>query len=535
MTTASDLATLNGYLATAYQHAGDATNLLAAAKDQLAAGDVAGAQQSTYAAELHNIAEAYAIAGAMNAAAAIGVDIAPPPSPPPPPPPSGDIEVIISAGGMSAAQYQQLKAWGFGGVMGGELFPNGMNSHVPGNHDTFFGNNGQNQFAGATGNPLNIATDAHYTYMRNYKADCDRAHAAGLKYYCMIPFCNIYWSGADPDPTFAAPMLGGWEGADLAGTSYVDTNGSTWADWYRMCADLGDALAYIGADGLCYDNEDNRTQSNVVWWWQTCANNWGNPTDPATPTVTTIAKSGKPQWQHASTQAATQRWAFVAGQKMMRAFCDGRTDLHAPNGKQFPVYGYMTSDGKHGNIPGGWTGQAAFNGDGMGKVYWPKGPGAVNGFVTLPSDQMGATSTWMWWVAGMASQTTGQFVLGNSGYYFPPFTSAHFQYDLDALAKINTTMNASPGGPGGFSLPSNVKVSPYIWLLVSAAVHTQFGGNDWGQAQWNACKAAILKAARDGGSNSYNIYLAQTPIADANYADDAWSSPPGANYTPLNA
>ncbi len=86
--------------------------------------------------------------------------------------------------------------------------------------------------------------------------------------------------------------------------------------------------------------------------------------------------------------------------------------------------------------------------------------------------------------------------------------------------------------PGGFALPANVKVAPYIWLLVSPEVHTQFGGDDWGQAGGNATRPALMAAATASGS--YNIYYGQVPIADANYADDVYSSPSGANYTPLN-
>lgn len=65
MTTQSDIAQLNTDLATAYSHSGSAADLLA--------------EGNTKAAELHMIAVAYAIASAMNDAAAIAKDVTPPP------------------------------------------------------------------------------------------------------------------------------------------------------------------------------------------------------------------------------------------------------------------------------------------------------------------------------------------------------------------------------------------------------------------------------------------------------------------------
>lgn len=59
----SDLIALDGYLATAYQHSGAATDLLA--------------EGNTKAAELHMVAVAYAIANAQDSAAALGSDLGP--------------------------------------------------------------------------------------------------------------------------------------------------------------------------------------------------------------------------------------------------------------------------------------------------------------------------------------------------------------------------------------------------------------------------------------------------------------------------
>lgn len=106
MTTQTDLTALNGYLATAYDHSGSATDLLAAG--------------NTTAAEFHMIAVAYAIAGALDTAASIGADVAPPPPPPPPPPPTM-VKPLLWGRPQSAASVSALKGWGFGsGLMGVE-------------------------------------------------------------------------------------------------------------------------------------------------------------------------------------------------------------------------------------------------------------------------------------------------------------------------------------------------------------------------------------------------------------------------------
>ena len=455
-----------------------------------------------------------------------------------------DIQVNLSGGGFNLAQYEQLKQWGFGGILGGEWQLNGMDAATAAGSLYGFSERGgaSNVFAGPTGNPINIETDSRYALLRSVKADVANCHAAGLRRYVGLPWYNTFWSGADPDPTFASQFLGGWEGADWDGTGtyegYLDAGGANWQHWYRAIADYGDALNWIGADGLAYDNEDTRTKSQMsTWWWQSASNNWGNPTSPATPTYLKNSKSGQPQWQGISSQAECQRLAYIAGQRMMYYLNNGRCDdfvgnLHPPNGNNYPLYGYMTA-GCGGNIPGGYTSQEAFSGSTTFKVWWPKGPGAVDGYVTQPNAVHAATCTWMWWVAGMASKTTNKFVLGNSAYYFPgALTAAHWAYDVEAFANINATMNASPGSPGGFAMPSNVKIAPYIWLLVSTAVHEQFGGDDWGQAVWNNTKPALAAAAEVSGS--YNIYLAQTPIGSADFGNDAYSSPKGANYTPVD-
>ena len=103
-------------------------------------------------------------------------------------------------------------------------------------------------------------------------------------------------------------MLGSWD------PSFTDENGRTWADWNATMADVGDAIKWMGFDGIYFDNEDVRNNVEITWLWRYYGNNYGET----------------------SSLAQEARWAQAAGAKMMDAFNNGRTDLHAPKGITIP-------------------------------------------------------------------------------------------------------------------------------------------------------------------------------------------------------
>ena len=373
-------------------------------------------------------------------------------------------------------------------------------------------------FSGGTDQYSGYPTSsANYDTQRSHQAYAKAAHQYGIKVLGFLPNCNIYWSTeTDTNP---APMLGSWK------PSFTDSHGQTWDDWYQTMADLGDALEWMGFDGLYFDNEDT-LEDQITWAWRYNGNNYGET----------------------SSLAQEAGWAKTAGAKMMAAFNSGRTELHAANGNNYPVYCYVSvSSARDGSFPGGYLSHLSAHQGTEWQVY-EHGLGQVTQSVESALLQ----SVYMYFMTGMASETTGKVVLGDPTFYDfknvvgsnTPFyrgttqaeqTTAWHQalaYNADGFAKVAATLNAAPGAPGGLSIPSNVYVTPMIWLADGPAG----GQENRNQAAWDAAKPAILANLQ---GNTYLIFqylsLTHGVRLTLNYADNTYSGAEGANYTPLDS
>ena len=269
-----------------------------------------------------------------------------------------------------AAIWETLASWGVGAIVY-SIAANGINCNFGGGTDQF------------SGSPT---SSANYDTQRSIQAYTEAAHRYGIKILIGIPTGNLYWSGlTDTNP---APMLGSWN------PSFTDKHSQTWDDWFQTMADMGDAIEWMGCDWLYFDNEDVRNDIEITWCWRYYGNGYGET----------------------SSLAQESKWAKAAGANMMAAFNNGRTDLHAPNGGNHPSIATWTPGAR------GMTAflyainlyLSAYQGT-IWSVY-EYGSGTVQQSVESALLQ----SVYMYFIAGMASQTAGKVVLGDSTFYKLP-------------------------------------------------------------------------------------------------------------------
>jgi hypothetical protein len=333
---------------------------------------------------------------------------------------------------------------------------------------------------------------------------------------------NTYQSSSNTG--FYGPLLGSFN------PSYTDPNGHGWTDWYQMCADLGDAMEWMGFDGAYFDNEDAQVDSGsgeTTW----CAGYWANSFGAST------------------TVAQERAWAQAAGVSIMGAINGGRSGT---NGNNYTIINYCSnSGGRLGNFPGGVFTQY-YNHYGTTVTI------DYQGSKTLAPDTAAIDySSYLWFMAGMASATTAPVVFGDSAFYnyqwvttsgLPWYSSVSAaQCWTNAIAAdVAGFANVCNGTTiPGFTLPANCYVTPMIWPLDQSTVSGN--GQTWTQSVWNSAYPAIWAGAQAGMYLvwQYTGLTYGTGMGNVNYADNTYISPAepatsgtatdggGANYTPL--
>lgn len=416
---------------------------------------------------------------------------------------------------LTQADITTLAGWGITGLV----------LYTDGNGQNFnFDVNTTYRFSGSPGTTMPASGQPYYKQwvFRNLAASC---HAAGIKVYATILGVNNHQSSSNVG--FYGPQLGSFNPAytDPSPTNY------TWTDWYQMMADLGDAVQWMNFDGVYLDNELDRVSGGTgesTWSAGYWANNFG-----------------------ASVTVAQERaWAQAAGASVMHSINNGRSGT---NGNNYPFINYCSnSGGRLGNFPGGVFTQY-YNHFGNTVPVRYRTPANVN---VAADTAMETYSSYLWFMKGMASQTTGPVLFGDPAFYnyqwmttsgLPWFsaTSAAQCWTNAIAADVAGFANLVNGTTiSGFTLSANCFVSPMIWPLDQSTVSGN--GPTWQQGNWNSAFPAIWAGAQD---NMYMMYQASGltfgTALSANYASNSFVSPPSpattgtptsgaaANYTPL--
>lgn len=442
------------------------------------------------------------------------------------PPPTGGAapggaQAILAAGGGSSfytpltqADINTMALWGVGGL----VLP------TAGNGQNFSFDSSTDQFSGSPGSS-DPGSGQPYHAQWVYRTIAGWCHAAGMKVYATLQPFNYYQSASNTG--FYGPLLGNMN------PSYTDPNGSSWTDWYQMCADLGDAMVWMGFDGVYFNNENvsvNNGTGETTW----CAGYWANSFGAST------------------TVAQERTWAQAAGASVMQNVNGGRSGANANN---YPVLSYCSSSsGRLGNFPGG-----------VFSEYYDKLS------LTTTIDYQGSKilavdtamidySSFLWFWKGLASETTAPVVFGDPAFYtvdwittssygLPWYSSVSatqcwenaIAYDVAGFAALaNGTTIA------GFTLPSNCYITPFIWPLDQTPYGGGGGSVTWLQSDWNSAQPAILAGAQAG---VYLIFQFSQPTYGTalgmDYTNNTYVRPPypattgtatsggGANYTPL--
>lgn len=356
-----------------------------------------------------------------------------------------------------------------------------------------------------------------------------------INVYATIKGFNTFQNASNTG--FFGPLLGNLNPA------FTDPNGRSWSNWYEVMADLGDAMVWMGFDGLYLDNEDAQVSGGTgeTTW---CAGYWTNNYGGAYTLPNSTPVSG-------TTVAQERAWAQTHGTNIMTAINGGRSGT---NGNNFPVVTYNSnSGGRLGNFPGG-----------VFSEYFKQAVGNVS-FHYLTNTSAAADvamitySSWLWFLKGLASATTAPVLFGDPAFYnFAWITTSNFslpwfsatsaaQCWTNAIAYNVAAFAALANGTTipGFTLPANVYISPMIWPLDQTTVSGN--GATWVQSVWNAATAAIQAGAQAG---MYMVYQASRTnnngsLNHVNYAANTYVDPPspattgtndsgsGANYTPL--
>jgi hypothetical protein len=419
---------------------------------------------------------------------------------------------------LTQADFNTLASWGVGGLV----------LYVDGNGQNYnFDVNTTYKFSGSPGSTQPASGQPYYKEWV-FKTLAGYAHGATnagvpapIKVYATILAFNNHQSASNTG--FYGPLLGNMN------PSYTDPSGYSWANWYQMCADLGDAIQWMGFDGVYFDNEDARFSGGTgesTW----CAGYWANSFGAST------------------TVAQERTWAQAAGAAIMGAINGGRSGT---NGNNYPLVTYNSnSAGRLGNFPGGVFTQ-----------YYNHYSNTVTidyqGSKTLATDTaMETYSSYLWFLKGMASATTAPVLFGDPAFYNSAWvttsglpwyssTSAAQCWTNAIAANVTAWANLCNGTTiSGFTLPSNCYISPMIWPLDQSTV----GGNGptWSQTTWNSAYPAINAGAQAGMYMIYQAaYINYGGALAANYASNTYESPAspatsgtatsggGANYTPL--
>jgi hypothetical protein len=429
-------------------------------------------------------------------------------------PKTGAILTVGSAT-LTQADINTIAGWGFTGIV--------LSTDGNGQNFSFGGESGLPKFSGSPGTtrpaaPASGTTGSYYQQWqyRDIAGYCHNATADGvpvrMNVYGQITAFNNHRS---PNSTgFIGPLLGSLN------PSYTDPNKLTWADWYQMNEDLGDALVWMDFDGLYFDNEDVRVDAGTgesTW----CAGYYENSFGAST------------------TVAQERAWAEAAGSAVMKAINGGRSGT---NGKNYPVINYVSSSiGRLGSFPGGCF--TAFN-----KYFGNTATIDYQGSKTLATDvAMETYSSYLWFMKGLASATTGSVLFGDPFFYtfsnithtgLPWYSSAGeaqcwtnaMAYNVSAFAKLCNGTTIS-----GFTLPSNCFISPMIWPLDQTGYNGSYPS--WSDADWAAASPALLAGSQNGMYMvwQYGSLTSGSSLA-VNYANNVNSAHGGVgqNYTPLN-
>lgn len=412
---------------------------------------------------------------------------------------------------LTQADFTTLASWGITGLV---LYTDGN-----GQNFSFDATAGGSKFSGSPGSTMPASGQPYYKQWV-FRTLAGYAHNAGIKVYAPILAFNAHQSASNTG--YYGPQLGSFN------PSYTDPNGSSWTDWYQMMADLGDALVWMGFDGVYLDNEDARFSGGTgesTW----CAGYWANSFGAST------------------TVAQERAWAQAAGAAVMGAINGGRSGA---NGNNYPLISYNSnSGGRLGNFPGGIFTQYYNHFGTTVSFHYQSNTSAA------PDTAMINYSSYLWFLKGLATATTATVLFGDPAFYnstwmtatgLPWHGSSDAQSWTNAIATNVAAFAALANGTTipGFTLPSNVFISPMIWPLDQTTVAGN--GATWSQATWNSAKPAIWAGAQAGMYMIYqNAWVNYGTGLSMNYASNTYISPPspattgtatsggGANYTPL--
>jgi hypothetical protein len=402
--------------------------------------------------------------------------------------------VLLTAPGIASltnAQYATLASWGVGAIVVG--------SNSGGGASWPFGFGGSAAFNGSGGG----ATQTSLT------AAAVLAHANGIKVYLGIYIQNYEWGTANT--TNPAPCLGNWDPA------FTDANGNGWGtqttagSWNKMAFDYGCAVAQMNLDGMFWDTEGGGIgvgtspgSDFVTWCWCNHNNGYGS----------------------SSSLAQQNGWAQTAGANMMAAINAGFQSLGGNaciSGNQVPIITYQSTVAGYPQLLNGY----------MDKYYTFTGATTtVTGLGTVSYHTAIGASTWTAFLTGVASQTTGPIVLGDSLFYGYQFVTSGGPYSADSDGGWARALTDDRNSLAALSLGSNVFISPFIWPYDNTAGNG--GSGIWSQATWNQAIGPILAGCE---GDTYFIFQ-YTPLVSGgtlvtNYADNTYNGSPNINYTPL--
>lgn len=426
---------------------------------------------------------------------------------------------ILAPGGSAPTSLTQsdvntMASWGIGGLV----------LTTAGNGQNYSFDSSNAVFSGSPGSTMPASGQPYYDQWV-YRTIAGWCHDVGMKVYATLHAFNYYQSSSNTG--FYGPLLGSMNPA------YTDPNGQSWTDWYQMCADLGDAMVWMGFDGVYLDNEDARVNngSGETTW---CAGYWANSFGAST------------------TVAQERTWAQAAGVSIMGAVNGGRSTT---NGNNYPVVSYCSSSsGRLGNFPGGVFTEY-YNKVGITATIDYQGSKTL-----APDTAMIDYSSFLWFLKGLASATTAPVVFGDPAFYtvgwittasyslpwYSSVSAAQCWTNAIAYDVAGFTNLANGTTIPGFTLPSNCYISPFIWPLDQTPYGGGGGSATWTQSNWNSAYPAIFAGAQAG---LYLIFqysgLTYGTALNMDYANNTYVSPPypattgtatsggGANYTPL--
>lgn len=405
------------------------------------------------------------------------------------------VTVVLGAGStytsMTQAQFNTLASWGVGAIIVGSS--SGQGGSWP------YGFGGSVPFNSSSSN----------TYQNQLAAAAVLAHNAGIKVYLGIYIQNYEWGTANT--TNPAPCLGNWDPA------FTDANGNGWGtqttagSWNKMAFDYGCAVAQMNLDGMFWDTEGGGIgvgtspgSDFVTWCWCNHNNGYGS----------------------SSSLAQQNGWAQTAGANMMAAINAGFQSLGGNariSGNQVPIITYQSTVAGYPQLLNGY----------MDKYYTFTGATTtVTGLGTVSYHTAIGASTWTAFLTGVASQTTGPIVLGDSLFYGYQFVTSGGPYSADSDGGWARALTDDRNSLAALSLGSNVFISPFIWPYDNTAGNG--GSGIWSQATWNQAIGPILAGCE---GDTYFIFQ-YTPLVSGgtlvtNYADNTYNGSPNINYTPL--